>query len=93
MRTFKSGKKPGTFGFADVWDAPAWISRPAHYYTDKDWEFIMGVWSKERRRGAEPLYWEDVEIGDEPAWTADGPIDDPPCPPCPSARAPAAAGL
>ena len=50
--------------------------RPLHYYTDEDWDFIRGIWAKEARRGAEPLYWEDVNIGDEPAWTVDGPVDE-----------------
>ena len=73
----QTGPEAGrTSVLADVWEAPEWISRPAHVYTDADWDFIVGVWSKERRRGAEPLYWEDVNVGDEPTWTADGPIDD-----------------
>jgi hypothetical protein len=76
VRIFKPERKPMDFGPQDVWDAPDWIRRPAHYYTDADWDFIIGVWSRERRQGAEPLYWEDVKIGDEPAWTADGPLDD-----------------
>lgn len=73
MRSFKPGRKPEDLA---PWDAPEWIKRPTHYYTDEDWDFIVGVWAAERRRGAEPLYWEDVEIGEQPAWTADGPIDD-----------------
>lgn len=24
----------------------------------------------------DPLYWEDVQIGDRPDWTLEGPIDD-----------------
>lgn len=76
IRVFKPGRRPADFGPGDVWDAPEWIRRPAHFYTDEDWGFIMDVWSKERRQGAEPLYWEDVATGDEPAWTADGPLDD-----------------
>jgi hypothetical protein len=61
-------------GFRDMWEAPDWTSRPAHYYTDEDWEYIKDLWSKENRRGSEFLYWEDVKIGDEPTWTVDGPI-------------------
>ena len=52
------------------------MARPAHVYTDADWDFIKDVWAKEVRRGAEPLYWEDVKVGDQPAWTVDGPIDE-----------------
>ncbi len=76
MRVFKPGRKPADFGPGDVWEAPEWISRPAHVYTDADWDFIMGVWSNERRQGPRPLFWEDVNIGDQPVWTVDGPIDD-----------------
>jgi hypothetical protein len=54
---------------------PDWLSRPAHYYTDEDWDTIKSIWAKEHRQGAVPLYWEDVKVGDEPAWTLDGPVD------------------
>ncbi len=76
LKTYKDGRRPEKMGFAEMWEAPDWMSRPAHFYTDADWDFIKGVWAKEKRRGAEPLHWEDVKIGDEPAWTADGPIDE-----------------
>lgn len=76
LKTYKEGKRPETMGFAEMWEAPDWMSRPEHYYTDVDWEFVKGVWANEKRRGAEPLFWEDVAIGDEPTWTADGPIDE-----------------
>lgn len=71
----EAGKAPKNPGFMDFWEAPDWKKRAAHYYTDKDWEFIKGIWSKEKRQSATPLYWEDVKIGDEPAWTVDGPIE------------------
>ena len=48
--------------------------RPRHVYTDADWDYIKEIWSKEYLRGPDTLYWEDVEIGDEPAWTCDGPF-------------------
>ncbi len=48
--------------------------RPQHVYTPEDWEKIRDIWSKEVIRGAQPRYWEDVQIGDEPPWTCDGPI-------------------
>lgn len=50
--------------------------RERHYYTDKDWEYIKELWGKEEIRGAETRYWEDVNIGDEPVWTVDGPFED-----------------
>ncbi len=58
------------------WIGPDWASREEHYYSDADWEKILGIWQAEKRQGAEPLYWEDVEIGFMPAATLDGPIDD-----------------
>jgi hypothetical protein len=76
LKTFKAGKRPEKMGFAEMWEAPDWMGRPAHYYTDLDWDFIRGVWVEEEPRGAEPLFWEDVKIGDMPNWTVDGPIDE-----------------
>jgi hypothetical protein len=75
VKVFKEGKRPAKMGFKELWEAPDWMARPAHYYTDEDWDFIKGIWTKEHPRGADPLYWEDVKIGDEPNWTADGPIE------------------
>jgi len=69
-------KRPKNPTFADIWEGPDWTRRPAHYYTDEDWEFIKDIWAKEKRQGAKPLYWENVKIGDEPAWTVDGPIEE-----------------
>lgn len=60
-----------------------WQTRPDHYYTDDDWTAIRDILSKEHNRGSDVLYWEDVSIGDEPAWTVDGPFDDTPNPPDP----------
>lgn len=53
---------------------PDWTKRPAHKYTDADWETIMNLWKGEKRQGAEPLYWEDVNVGDHPTPTCDGPF-------------------
>ena len=47
---------------------------PAHFTTDEEWEYIKELWRKEHIRGGEKLYWEDVKIGDEPAWTCSGPV-------------------
>lgn len=74
VRIFKEGKRPENMGFPQIWEAPDWNFRPQHYYTDEDYEYIRTVWRNEKRRGNEPLYWEDVCIGDEPIMTADGPI-------------------
>jgi len=57
-----------------AWESPDWWSRKAHQYTDKDWEEIIGIWKNEKYRGAEPLYWDDVNIGDEPPPRAAGPF-------------------
>lgn len=51
-------------------------ARPWHTYTDEEWEIIKNIWKNEYIRGADTLYWEDVNIGDEPAPTADGPFPD-----------------
>lgn len=74
LRIYKPGRAPENPGFRDYWDAPDWMRRPAHTYTDDDWDVIRHIWANEKRQGAVPLYWEDVNIGDEPAWTADGPV-------------------
>jgi hypothetical protein len=76
LKTYKEGKRPERMGFPEMWEAPDWMARPAHVYTDADWDFIKGVWATEKRRGAEALYWEDVKIGEQPALTVDGPIDE-----------------
>lgn len=83
LRSFRPGRRPPDFGPGDVWESPDWVRRPPHYYTDEDWELIKSIWARERRQGSEPLYWEDVRIGDEPTWTADGPLDDPLMPTAP----------
>lgn len=66
--------RPEALDPAGAWDTAEWTSREQHNYTDKDYAYFCDIWSKEKRQGAEPLYWEDVNIGDEPAWTLDGPI-------------------
>jgi acyl dehydratase len=83
IKIYKEGLGPENPTFADFWEE--WESGedegeagPApgiYYYTDADWETIKELWSKEKRRGAEPLYWEDINIGDQPAWTLEGPLD------------------
>jgi hypothetical protein len=45
-----------------------------HYTTDEEYEYIKELWDREYIRGSQKLYWEDVNIGDEPIWTCDGPI-------------------
>lgn len=74
LKIYKDGKRPAVMGFPQMWEAPDWMSRAAHVYTDKDWDMIKQIWAGEKRQGATPLFWEDVKIGDEPTVTADGPI-------------------
>ena len=77
VKTYKPGRKPENFeamGFAGFWEDPDWESKEDHYYTDEDYEYMKSVWKKEKIRGKETLYWEDVKIGDEPAHTLEGPI-------------------
>ncbi len=47
---------------------------PAHYTTDEEYEYVKELWDKEYIRGKDTLYWEDVNIGDEPTWTCSGPV-------------------
>ena len=80
LKTYKPGKKPVAdadgIGGDIGWEGPDWGRRGDHKYTDEDWARIRGIWANETMRGDEPLYWEDVNIGDEPCVTADGPVDD-----------------
>jgi hypothetical protein len=76
VKNYKDGLRPEKLSFAQVWEGPDWMSRPAHYYTDSDWDFIKSLWNKEKRQGSTPLYWEDVKVGDTPVWTVDGPIEE-----------------
>lgn len=56
-------------------DCPDWWGMaPVEYTTDEKWEVIKKYWSEEKRRGSEPLYWEDVNIGDMPIPTVNGPF-------------------
>ena len=48
--------------------------RQCHTYTEEDYARIRELWRNEYIRGKKTLYWEDVNIGDEPAPTCDGPI-------------------
>jgi hypothetical protein len=73
LKIFKDDKRPKEFA---AWEAPDWMRRPAHHYTDDDWEFIKDIWAMEKRQGATPLYWEDVNVSDEPTRTVDGPIEE-----------------
>ena len=91
IKVYKEGLAPENPGFADFWEewksgAPAEeaaepaaeegrASQEIYYYTDEDWNTIKDIWSKEKRQGSTPLYWEDVKIGDQPSWTLEGPLD------------------
>ncbi|MCI6018117.1 MAG: MaoC family dehydratase N-terminal domain-containing protein [Clostridiales bacterium] len=77
VRTFKPERRPENFGskgFADIWEAPDWMGKEDHYYTDEDYEYFKEIWKKEEIRGAEPRYWEDVQIGERPAVNLEGPL-------------------
>ena len=49
---------------------------PVHVTTQAEWETIRALWRNEKVRGAEPLYWEDVQVGDETVPTCSGPVSD-----------------
>lgn len=57
-------------------DMPIWnhYERPPHHYTNEDWEIITRIWENEIIRGDVPLYWDEVQIGDMPASTTEGPV-------------------
>jgi len=74
LRQYKEGRAPAEEGGRSFWIGPPWQDRPKHIYTDADWQMIKGLWEQEVRQGATPLYWEDVQIGDRPTVTVDGPI-------------------
>ena len=61
-------------GFDFPWDSADWWARPAHKYTDEDWEKIKGWWAEEKRRGEDTLYWDDVEVGSVIPQKVVGPI-------------------
>ena len=76
VKIYKDDKRPKTkLSFMQMWESPNWMARPAHLYTDKDWQYIKGLWAKEKRQGAAPLYWEDVKVGAQPQATVDGPVE------------------
>lgn len=43
-------------------------------YTDEDIEKIDAIYAQEQRRGAEPRYWEDVEVGEKMPTYCKGPL-------------------
>ncbi len=76
VRFFKDGKRPEEMDFSKIWEAPEWTSKPDHCYTQKDYDWMKEIWSKETVRGADTLYWEAVTPGDEPALTLESPVID-----------------
>ncbi|MBN1627853.1 MAG: MaoC family dehydratase N-terminal domain-containing protein [Deltaproteobacteria bacterium] len=69
FRRYKDKSKRNKSG-AHAWESPDWWTRPAYQYTDKDWDNIIGMWKKENVRGKEPLYWDEVKVGDQPTPTS-----------------------
>ena len=49
---------------------------PVHITTEEEWGTIRALWRNERVRGADTLYWEDVQVGDETVPTCSGPVSD-----------------
>lgn len=58
----KKGPPPGAPGMVG-----GNARHPSHIYTKADYDRMTAIWKRETIRGSEPLYWEDVNIGDEPA--------------------------
>lgn len=72
LKSWKEGEADPSVA---AWLSPDWWKRPEYVYTDADWETIKELWKNEKRQGAEPLYWQDVKVGDKPTWTCEGPIE------------------
>ena len=47
---------------------------PKPVYTSEDWARFLELYEKEEIRGAEPRYWEDVEVGDKVGPMIKGPL-------------------
>lgn len=47
-----------------------------HITTEEEWDRIKALWKGEKIRGAETLYWDDVNVGDEPTPTCEAPVSD-----------------
>lgn len=54
-------------------EEPEFQNHAIHHYSDQDYDYIRSLWAQESRQGSQPLYWEDVNVGDEPPVTVDGP--------------------
>jgi len=66
LRVLTERKKARSKGkYADI--------EPAQY-TDEDYERIDAIYAAEQPRGAEPRYWEDVNVGDETQPMVKGPL-------------------
>jgi hypothetical protein len=77
LKTYKPECRPENFGsngFADIWEDPDWQSKEDHFYTEEDYAYMKEVWKQEEIRGSIPRYWEEVQIGDQPKHTLDGPL-------------------
>lgn len=72
LRLLKEGSDPKPMMAQDCPDW--WAMAPVHYVTDAEWDTIRGYWRRETVQGAEPLYWEDVAVGDMPTPTVNGPF-------------------
>jgi hypothetical protein len=54
--------------------AGKYLATPKPVYTREDWVNILDMYDKEELRGAEPRYWEDVEVGDKLGPMLKGPL-------------------
>lgn len=73
--SFRRNKDPKKQHASRGWESPDWWhQRPHYHYSEADWEYIKDLWRKDTVRGAEPRYWEDVEVGSEPFITVGGPV-------------------
>ena len=76
LSRFSDGHRPTREEMEQFRMQGARYERPAHVYTDADWDVLKDIWSREVIRGKDTLYWEDVNVGDEPPMTAESPVTD-----------------
>ncbi|MGI6326607.1 MAG: hypothetical protein ACOX1U_06530 [Saccharofermentanales bacterium] len=67
-------KPRNRLSFLDVWEAPDWGSRPLHYYSDEDWEWIRARWAEEPIRTTAGPKWSDIKVGEQLPLAVYGPI-------------------
>lgn len=71
-RKIVDGSQPKTYSES----ISEWVEYFPEGYTNtpEDWEKFAEIWKNEKIRGSEPLYWEDVNVGDVPPMVCTAPV-------------------